>query len=186
MSSYSSLLILFLPPRVSLNPLCAVYEQYTARRAACSTVNNSCFWRSTRPPCQSCSWDRIKTTIFHIRNAFCAEQKIKGQVSSLCLNLIPCLLCTFSLLEFDLSLCHSPVSSTAEEQGREIQIFAGAGAALLRAHYGPVKGSVGGPFKDGRIRPRGIVKQEGAGNHRTNDRRTTQTQEDVTRNSSCC
>ena len=78
------------------------------------------------------------------------------------------------------------VSCGTEEQGREIQIFAGAGAAVLRAHYGPAKGSVGGPFKDGRIRPRGIVKQEGAGNHRTNDRRTTQTQEDVTRNSSCC
>ena len=83
---------------------------------------------------QTCSWVRIKTTIFHGRNAYCAVQLMKGRVSSLYLNLNPCFLCIFPLSEFDCSLCCSSVSCTAEEQGREIQIYAGAGAALWTGH----------------------------------------------------
>ena len=68
-----------------------------------------------------------------------ALQLIKGQVSSLYLNFIPCFLGTFTLLEFDCSLCCAPVSVTEEEQGREIQIYAGAGAALPRPWRYPVE-----------------------------------------------
>ena len=57
-------------------------------------------------------------------------QLLKGQVYSLYLNLILSFLCTFPLLEFDCSLCLPSVSSAAEEQGREIQMYAVAGAAL--------------------------------------------------------
>ena len=45
--------------------------------------------------------------------------------------LIPCLLCTFPLLEFDCSICCCSVSSTAAELWRDIQIYAVAGAALF-------------------------------------------------------
>ena len=79
---------------------------------------------------QSCSQGCIKT---HKDNySFTDEMPTVhlswGQVSSLSLNLIPCLLCSFSLLELD---CPVLFSSTADELGREIQTCAGAGAALI-------------------------------------------------------
>ena len=46
------------------------------------------------------------------------------------------------MLELDCSFCCSSVSCTAEEQGQEIKIYAGAEAALhLKYHYGAKLGS---------------------------------------------
>ena len=47
---------------------------------------------------QSCSWDRITTTLFHGRSASCAVLLIKGQVSSLYLNFIFIICHVFSLV----------------------------------------------------------------------------------------
>ena len=74
---------------------------------------------------ESCSRDCIRTTIFQGWNNCCALQLIRGQVyvwtSFLVFNVLPC----------SSSLCCFYVSSSAEELVREIQIYAGAGAALV-------------------------------------------------------
>ena len=92
---------------------CLLLQRVVAPSFACNDTTNTAalflspdcvlslsLFGSNHPPSQSCSWGRMKTTIFH----GCAVQLLKGQASSPYLNLIPCFLCTSPMLELDCSL----------------------------------------------------------------------------------